>query len=128
MEEGAADTDGASTGGSGCNLPADEAGGSSSMATDANRCVTCGNQNLVRTRTLLADCFAESVDLTGRFWCAECWEYHDQNQLEDGLEHEEEEDEEEADDGIYHHSFAFAERPEECELMIRIGQPSGVRI
>ena len=127
-EEDAAATDGACTGGSGCNLPADSAGGSSSIATDANRCVTCGNQNLVRTRALLAGSFDESVDVTGRFWCAECWEYHDQIQLDNGLDDEEEEDEEEVDDGIYHHSFAFAERPEECELLIRIGQPSGVRI
>ena len=37
------------------------------------------------------------------------------------MDDEEEDDDEEADDGIYHHSFEFAERPEECELMIRIG-------
>ena len=44
------------------------------------------------------------------------------------MDDEEEDDEEEADDGIYHHHFEFAERPGECELMIRIGQPSAVRI
>ena len=37
------------------------------------------------------------------------------------MDEAEEDDEEEADDGIYHHSFEFTERPEECELMIRIG-------
>ena len=126
-EEDAAATDGACTGGSGCNLPADSAGGSSSIATDANRCVTCGDQNLIRTRTLPASSFDEIQDVSGQFWCAGCWDFHDQNQLEDRLGEEEEDDEEELDDGIYHHSFEFAERPEECELMIRIGQPSGVR-
>ena len=119
--EDAAATDGACTGGSGCNTQADSAGGSSSIATDPNRCVTCGEQNLIRTRALLAGSFAETQDVTGRFWCAGCWAYYDQNQLEDSLDDEEEDDDEEADDGIYHHSFEFAERPEECELMIRIG-------
>ena len=121
LEEDAAATDGACTGGSGRNLPADSVGGSSSIATDANRCITCGNQNLVRTRALIADSFDESVDLTGRFWCAECWDFHEQNQLQESMDEAEEDDEEEADDGIYHHSFEFTERPEECELMIRIG-------
>ena len=42
------------------------------------------------------------------------------------MDEAEEEHEEEADDGIYHHHFQFAAREEECELLIRIGQPSGV--
>ena len=128
LAEDAAATDGACTGGSGRIIPADSAGGSSSIAADANRCVTCGNESLIWTRRLLADCFDESVNLTGRFWCAECWAYYDENQLEDGLVEEEEEDEEEVDDGIYHHHFQFAAREEECELLIRVGQPSAVRI
>ena len=126
-EEDAATTDGACTGGSGLNLPADSAGGSSSIATDANRCATCGDQTLIRTRVLPASSFDEIQDVSGRFWCAGCWAYYDENQLEDRLDEAEEDDEEEADDGIYHHSFQFAAKEEECELMIRIGQPPGVR-